>query len=358
MGWRCSANAYNQSQERDTFLNRTKKMPTTIDASADVYAVVARLIRLRDLLREGPQEASSILVRLSDDYTNDDDGKRQLRRDRQNLEALGYSIKRHLRPLRWSIETGAHLLSDDDVHALLHIREAFVENHPLAPLMTRLLTRLTSHLSDNQRALWQRQPALRAPLNPAIDYRDCADLISWLDAAISQRRQITFLYRARGQGEPIRHERLDPYEIEYTDRHFYLVAFNYRYGSVLLFRIDRIVQDPRQNSPCLLHSSQQPRRKPKPIIFTYRLPASFVDGGVSERFTILSVTTDDQYAIIQASDTSEFRIVRTLLGYGEHARLLSGPTALMKQMRDSVKLMWEGYNISEGYEGGGCENVD
>jgi predicted DNA-binding transcriptional regulator YafY len=322
-------------------------MPTTADTSADTYAVVARLIRLRDLLREGPQQATSIFAHLPDDYTNNKDGKRQLRRDRQNLEALGYSIKRHLRPLRWSIETSAHLLSDDDVHALLHIREAFTENHPLAPLITRLLTRLTGHLSDNQRALWQRQPALRAPLNPAIDYRDCAELIRWLEAAISQRRQITFLYRARGQNEPIWHERLDPYEIEYTDRHFYLVAFNYRYGSILLFRIDRIVQDPQQDSPHLLHSSQQPRRKQKPIVFTYRLPVSFVDGGVSERFTILSVTTDDQHAIIQASDTSEFRIIRTLLGYGEHALLLDGPPSLMKQMRDSVKLMWEHYNAGD-----------
>jgi predicted DNA-binding transcriptional regulator YafY len=202
---------------------------------------------------------------------------------------------------------------------------------------------LTGHLSDSQRALWQRQPALRAPLDPAIDYRDCAELIRWLEAAINQRRQITFLYRARGQSEPIWHERLDPYEIEYTDRHFYLVAFNYRYGSILLFRIDRIVQDPQQDSPHLLHSRQQQRRKQKPIVFTYRLPVSFVDGGVSERFTILSVTTDDQYAIIQASDTSEFRIVRTLLGYGEHALLLDGPPSLMKQMRDSVRLMWEHY---------------
>lgn len=327
----------------DIILCQEQKMPTASDTSADIYAVTARLIRLRDLLCGGPQDLPSILTHLPDDYTDDEEGRKKLRRDRQNLEALGYTIRRHLRPLRWSIETGARLLSDDDVHALLHIREAFVEKHPLAPLMSKLLARLTSSLSDSQRALWQRQPALRAPLNPAIDYRDCADLIRWLEAAISQRRQISFLYHARGQPEPILHERLDPYEIEYSDRHFYLVAFNYRYGSILQFRIDRIVQDTQQDSPCLLHSSQQARRTQKQIIFTYRLPASFVDGGVSERFTILSVTTDDQYAIIQASDTSEFRIIRTLLGYGEHALLLDGPPSLIQRMREAVRLMWAGY---------------
>ncbi len=318
-------------------------MTTTIETSADTYAVVGRLMRLRNLLSAGSQDAPGILAHLAEDYTTDVHGKRQVRRDLHNLEALGYTIKRHVRPLRWSIETGSHLLSDDDVHALLHIREAFTENHPLAPLIAQLLTRLTGDLSGNQRALWQRQPALRAPLHPAIDYRDCADLIRFLEAAISQRRQITFLYRARGQSEPMRHERLDPYEIEYTDRHFYLVAFNYRYGSILLFRIDRIVQDKQQDSPRMLNSSQQPRRKQKPIVFTYRLPASFADGGVSERFTILSTKMDSQYVTVEASDTSEFRIVRTLLGYGEHAVLLDGPPSLLERMRNAVKLMWENY---------------
>lgn len=321
-------------------------MAITIDTSADIYAVIGRLMRLRDLLSAGFQDAPGVLAHLPEDYADDTNGKRQLRRDLHNLEALGYSVKRHLRPLRWSIEAGSHLLSDDDVHALLHIREAFTENHPLAALVTQLLARLTSDLSDTQRALWQRQPTLHAPLNPAIDYRDCADLIRWLEAAISQRRQITFLYRARGQSEPMRHERLDPYAIEYTDRHFYLVAFSYRYGSVLLFRIDRIVQDTQHDSPRMLNSSQQPRRRPKPIVFTYRLPVSFADGGVSERFTILSTKVDAQYITIEASDTSEFRIVRTLLGYGEHALLLDGPPSLMERMREAVNLMYTNYKMA------------
>lgn len=317
------------------------------EVSADVYAVVSRLIQLRDLLCKGPQDTPGILTKMAHDYPDDANGRRQLRRDLRNLEALGYVIKRHNRPLRWSIEAGSHLLSDDDIHALLHIREAFADNHPLAPLISQLLTRLTSQLSDEQRSLWQRRPALRAPLNPAIDYSDCTELIRWLEAAISERRQIAFLYRARGRSEPILHERLDPYEIEYADRHFYLSAFNYRYGTILPFRIDRIVQDATRHSPTLLHNRQQPRREPRPIVFTYRLPASFADGGVSERFTILSVTTDDRYVTIRASDTSEFRIIRTLLGYGEHALLLDGPPSLIAEMQRCIKLMWENYSTDD-----------
>ncbi|HEU5011465.1 MAG TPA: WYL domain-containing protein [Roseiflexaceae bacterium] len=317
----------------------------------DIYSVIPRLIRLRDLLRHGPQDVHSIQTYLQDYYKNDASGKKQLRRDLRNLEALGYSLKRHLRPLRWSIESSAHLLSDHDIHTLVHIREAFSDNHPLAASVTQLMTRLTGHLSDEQRTLWQRQPALRAPLNPAIDYRDCSELIRELERAITQRQQITFLYRARGRSEPMRHERLDPYEIEYTDRHFYLIAFNYRYGSILSFRIDRIVQDKALESPRILPNMQQPRRQQKPIVFTYRLPASFADGGVSERFTIRSVRTDDQYVTVEASDTSEFRIARTLLGYGQHALLLEGPPSLMERMRTTAKLMAEHYDVGTEEEG-------
>jgi predicted DNA-binding transcriptional regulator YafY len=309
----------------------------------DVYAVVRRLLGLRDRLRTGPCDFPALVAHMPGDYTDDENGKRQFRRDLRNLEALGYIIQRHQRPLRWSLSRSAHLLSDDDVQALVHIREAFSENHPLAPAIANVLERLTGQLSAQQQALWQRRPVLRVPLNPAIDYSDCAELIRTLERAISQRQQIAFLYRARGKSEPLLHERLDPYEIEYTDRHFYLIAFNYRYGSILPFRIDRIVQDSSRESPRVLLNSQQPRRERKPIIFTYRLPASLADGGVSERFTILSFTVDEQFVTVQASDTSEFRIVRTLLGYGEHAVLLDGPPALMERMRKTVNLMYDNY---------------
>lgn len=312
---------------------------------SDVYAVVRRLLELRDWLRIEPQKFSAIVGHMPGYYTNDQSGKRQFRRDLRNLEALGYNITRHQRPLGWSLHASAHILSDEDVPVLVHIREAFTDNHPLAPLIASFLERLTGQLSEHQRTIWQRHPALRAPLNPAIDYRDCMDLIRMLERAISQHRQIAFLYCARGRSEPMLHERLDPYEIEYTDQHFYLIAFSYRYGSILSFRIDRIVQDDTSESPRLLANTQQPRRERKPIVFTYRLPASFANGGVSERFTILSFFADEHYVTIHASDTSEFRIIRTLLGYGEHAVLLDGPPSLLARMREAVKLMADNYKV-------------
>lgn len=311
----------------------------------DVYALIKRLLHLRDLLRNGAIDFSNIVKHMPGEYIDDASGKRLFRRDLHNLEALGYTIMRHQRPLRWSLEASTHLLSDDDVLALAHVRDAFNNNHPLTPTVHKVLEHLTSSLSEKQETIWYRQTVLRAPLNPAIDYSNCTELIQILERAISQRQQISFLYQARGKLEALLHDRLDAYEIEYADRHFYLIAFSYRYGSIISFRIDRIIQDAARESPRILPNMQQPRREPKPIFFTYRLPASFADGGISERFTICSYAADKEYVTIQASDTSEFRIVRILLGYGEHAQLLAGPPTLMECMRQTVKLMYANYQM-------------
>src|SRR5437867_311612 len=105
--------------------------PRMLSDEIDVYAVIRRLLRLRDRLRAEPQDFPAIVAHMPGDYTDDENGKRQFRRDLRNLEALGYAVKRHQRPLRWSLNTSAHLLLDEDVQVLVHIREAFTENHPL-----------------------------------------------------------------------------------------------------------------------------------------------------------------------------------------------------------------------------------
>jgi predicted DNA-binding transcriptional regulator YafY len=313
--------------------------------SAEVYAVVERLMRLRDLLHTRSHTMGEIITDMPADYTDDATGHRRIRRDIRNLTALGYHVQRQQRPPRWSITAGPHTLADDDVRALIAIREAFTDHHPLASAVTSLLATLTRHLTTEQQKLWQRRPVFRTPLNPALDYRDYAEVIDLLERAMLQNRQVSFWYRARGRDEAVHHPRLDPYEIEYTDRQFYLIAFSYRYGTILSFRLNRIVYTPEHHAPALLPDSQQPRRQRQSIMFTYRLPASFADGGVSERFTIHSVQTDEQYVTIEASDSSEFRIIRTLLGYGEHALLLDGPPTLLDRMRTTVARMSKQYAV-------------
>jgi predicted DNA-binding transcriptional regulator YafY len=315
--------------------------------SLDIYDVVERLMCLRNLLCDGPQDTRAILHHLSHFYADDSTGRRKLRRDLQNLTALGYEVEERSRPRpkRWIIVASPHTLSDDDVRALAYIREAFAHQHPLADDVQRFIGKLTTHLNAAQQRLWKQRPAIRIPLMPVADYRDYTDLIHWLEAAIVQRRQVSFHYRARGSDTPVLHPRLDPYEIEFVERQCYLVAFSYRFGAVLRFRINRIVQDQTIPSPALLEDVQQLRRESRPICFTYRLPASFADGGVSERFTIHAVHTDEHHVTIEASDTSEFRIVKILLGYGEHAFLVDGPPSLLNRMRMTVAQMAALYDV-------------
>jgi predicted DNA-binding transcriptional regulator YafY len=54
---------------------------------------------------------------------------------------------------------------------------------------------------------------------------------------------------------------------------------------------------------------------------------------------------DEQYVTIEASDISEFRIVKILLSYGEHALLIDGPPSLLERMRQAVTQMALQYGV-------------
>lgn len=305
----------------------------------ELYDVTSRLIRLRSLLLQQPSSFEDIVAILADCYPDDASGNRKVRRDVHNLQALGYTVSESDKPKRWHITSSPHVFSPQELETLAHIREMFMDGHPLHAAVQRLLADATRNLSVAQQVIWNRRPAFRVPLKPAIDYSQCASLIAFLERAITERHQVAFLYQARGSDEPILQTRLDPYEIEFTERHFYLIAFSYRFGSTLMFRIDRIVQDQAQESPRMLPDRQQLRRERRQIYFTYQLPASFASGGVSERFTIHAVRNLGDIVEIDASDPSEFRIIRTLLAYGEHTTLIAGPQSLFDQMRAIVVAM-------------------
>jgi len=311
----------------------------------DVPMNIERLTRLRDLLCSGPKLIADVIALLTPHYLEGEAGQRLLRRDLRVLEGMGYTVMREGRPAHITITNGPTVLADNDVDALTYIRDMFTDSHPLAPMVQQLLERLTTHLPARQRGRWQRRPALRVQLKPARDYSAQGDLLRWLDRAITDRSQIRFFYRARASLEPVLHAYLDPYDIEYTDRHFFLLAYSHTTGSVLTFRIDRIVVDAALSSPERLPGHQAPRRSPRPIRFTYRLPASFTEGGISERFTIHGFHREGDYVLVEASDTSAFRIMRILLGYGEHAVLVDGPPDLLARMRAAVAQMAMNYEV-------------
>jgi predicted DNA-binding transcriptional regulator YafY len=207
-----------------------------------------------------------------------------LDRDIEHLRELGIVIERDSskRPPTYTLRGGTPVLCEDDLRALALIRETFGDRHPQATQVRALLDRLTAQLTDAQRRRYQRRPALRAPVEPAIDYAPYDTLIADLDAAISAGQRLSFFYRAPRQSRPIRHERVEPHEIEFYDRHFYLVAYTPAYRRVFDFRIDRIQHDATFQKldrlpPGLGHSRA-------PVAFRYRLAAEVARGGVSQRF--------------------------------------------------------------------------
>ncbi|WP_110517466.1 helix-turn-helix transcriptional regulator [Herpetosiphon llansteffanensis] len=312
--------------------------------AAEVPSLIWRLIELRDLLLAQQHSFESVCQALSNTYPAGQSGQRAFRRDLHSLRAFGYQIEVANKPKRWKISTNQYVLADDDLEALMAIRDLFGAGHPMTPQVKQFVARLTSNLSPTQQTAWKRRPALRVAFNPAIDYTPYAQWIRFFSDAISLRQQVSFSYRSLSSDQPQLHPRVDPYELEYRDRHYYLLAYCYRYGMILTFRLDRMIFDVAKDSPRLLPDMQHMRRERRKIHFTYRLPAAFASGGVSERFMIEAIRYVDDEIEIDASEFSEFQIIRILLGYGEHARLIKGPESLFAQLRRVIGAMYAHYH--------------
>ncbi len=328
----------------DDFQREGNAVKTDGKADTGVYATIQRLVRLRAVIHATPQSFSQICTRLPDDYTPDPSGQRKLLRDVQALRAFGYTIQYTPTPAppRWQIRIGPPLLSDTDVQALRYIRAAFPDGSPYTPPVKQVLDLLTALLTPEQRREWEQPLTVQLATPPVQDYQRVAELLQWLEQAMRKRQQISLRYKSSGREQPIWHPRLDPYQIVYRDEQFFLEAFSYRSNRILPLRLDRIVYDRQSDdpSPIMLPSLQPPRRTQPELVFTYRLPLRFTREGVSARFTILDVQDDDTHSTITASHPNLLYIVRTLLGYGKHTRLLAGPPELLDRFYDEVQGMW------------------
>ena len=315
-----------------------------MDASDESYELINRLAALLNILQRGPATARRICEALGRNHSaaTESDLRRTIR-DIRALQHLGFQIEERGKPITFTFRGYPQLaFNQEELQTLALIREAFANLSPHADDVQHLLERLTGTLSEHQRAIYQRPPALRLPLRTAIDYRPYARVIDQFERAIAQRQQIAFDYHPLAAPGVVRHERLDPYELEYLRNHFYLVAYSYRSNYVQEFRIDRIVES--ECSPEYLHTLAPPRRKRKSITFTYRLPARFVEHGVSERFEILDcqikMDQDRDYAHIQARWWSDFWIIRTLLAYAENVVIIE-PAWLKEKYVKTLREMLE-----------------
>jgi predicted DNA-binding transcriptional regulator YafY len=322
---------------------QSSAMPNHDDTRA-VTKLVRRIQTLLLALQDGPLARPELLQRIADAYPSGDSARRTLDRDLTYLAQWGIVVERsRTRPPVYTLRGGTLAFSDGELRALALIRDTFGAHHPQGEQVQALLARLSDGLTAAARAQYEQRQVLRAPVQPAIDYTPHVALLARLQEAISRQLVIAFRYGAAG-ARSVLHRNVEPYEIEYYERHFYLVACSHDSGQVHDFRIDRI----DAVSVEVLHGGSFAHATRPLITFRYRLAAVVARGGISQRFEQQRVVEQlpNGDVIIEAQGRSDFFIRRTLLKYAHNAELL-WPPWLRAQLAEEIQALAKLYGSSE-----------
>jgi predicted DNA-binding transcriptional regulator YafY len=313
-----------------------------MDKKNTSYGLIERLKALRDLLRQGDFSKVEICRQLSKYYQTGPAGNRRLGRDIHALRQWGYQVEVHPSTHAYALKENPSLtLSDSNLQALALIRDSFEALSPISQDVIPLLDYLVSILPERQRQLVSQRAPISIWLKPAVDYRPHLKNIRLLEMAINQKRKVRLLYPAYHDNQPVLHLGVEPYAVQFFDRHFYLLGVTPRSSEMAEFRIDHIQQLE------LMPGKANRQRKRATIPFTYRLSSRITQLGISERFLDQEVRLqDDGSAIIHARGYSEFRIIQDLLRYGEQAELLQ-PSQLRARMAQVVQAMSAIYGKSQ-----------
>lgn len=305
-------------------------------SDASLTLSLVRFIALLEALRDGPLNRPDLLEHVTDAYPHSPSARVMVDRDIKHLAELGILIeKSRTRPPIYILRGATPVFDQTDLRSLALIRDTFGDRHPQAAQIHALLERLTSQLSDNDRQTYQRRQARRAPVQPAIDYSHYDNLIARLERAIDAHQKLRFNYRS-SEGRLTLHKQVEPYEIEFYERHFYLVGYSHNSRQMHDFRIDRIQEDDdfqelERLPPDMAHARPA-------VSFRYRLSATLARGEISQRFEnqhmVERLPNGD--AIIEAEGRSDFFIIQTLLRYRANAELLE-PAWLRERMIEEVR---------------------
>ncbi len=295
--------------------------------------LIVRLHALLEELRAGTLDLAELTVRLGAAYGAPPNVRRMLDRDRTHLATLGIIVEREVSPLRYTLRGGLPTYDASELRTLALFRDTFDAHHPQAAQVAALLTRLTAELTPAEQRDYARRAVRRAPVRPAIDYSPYVACIETLERAITVRQPVSFRYRPTNGHERL-HSHVEPYEIEFYERHFYLVGYTTLTRQILDFRIDRIsvLAGLDQRLP-----PGTERERPL-IVFRYRLAAILAQGEISQRFEAQRVVErlPNGDVIIEAQGRSNFFIIQTLLRYRSNAELL-WPPELRARMVEEVR---------------------
>ncbi|NJK80681.1 MAG: WYL domain-containing protein [Chloroflexaceae bacterium] len=298
-------------------------------------------------MRDGPLERPALLeaVWAQQAYPLSPHAARMLDRDIAYLHLLGITVERSAtRPSVFTLRGGTLLFTEPELRILALLRDTFDESHPQSQDIHALLNRLTSHLTRHEQQLYYQRQALQVPVQPAIDYTPYAALTAQLETAIAARQLVRFAYWPAEKPTPTLHRQVEPFAIEYYERHFYFVGYSFNTGQIHDFRIDRIQEDDHfalleRMPPEMAHERQL-------ITFRYRLAAVLARGEISQRFANQRVIEHrpNGDVIIEAEGRSSFFIRRTLLKYAGNAELLE-PAWLRAEMAADVAALARLYTL-------------
>ncbi|TMD47507.1 MAG: WYL domain-containing protein [Chloroflexi bacterium] len=237
-------------------------------------------------------------------------------------------------------------INEDEARAFVALQEGFAPGTPYAGAVQNLLQRWEWLFTEKSRQLVRQKRKRHArpvllPLSPVVDYSQHGETILSLDQALEEGAYVSFAYTPLVQSwdaEPVWHEHIEPFELEYRDGHWYFTGFVFESNTFLDFRVDRM----RPGSLHKKHEHFHPgsRQRPGVRIRYWVSPMLARHGSLSVRLRDQQVTMleGDQGAIVEGVAKSVWWARRLLLGYGEQVKALE-PEKLVLMMRETAGVM-------------------
>lgn len=292
--------------------------------------------RVEDLLRQGDPGLAEWMAK----------------QQKQRLLAITYDRQEGtfgLEQSLFSIE-----ITEDEARAFVALQEGFTPGVPYANAVQMLLLRWAWLFSAQSHALVNRKRKRRArplllPLSPVEDYSKHHKTILRLDQAIEEGAYISFDYTPLSRSwddEPVHYERVESFELEYREGHWYFTGYLPDRSSFIDYRVDRI--RPESLQPTHDHFSPGIRRRPGVKIRYWVSPMLARHESLSARLQEQQVTLldQDQGAIVEGYAKSLWWARRLLLGYGEQVRALE-PEELVEILRKESAALFHLYHSDD-----------
>ena len=283
-------------------------------------------------------------------------GLKEWCREQQRRRLLALSYDRRTGVFRLEQSVFSIDISEDEARAFVALHEGFTPGTPYAEAVQTLLKRWAWLFSEKSHLLVARKRKRRArplllPLSPVEDYSRHGDVILKLDRALEEGAYISFAYTPLGQSwdaEPIQHQHIEPYELEYRDGHWYFTAYLPDQGNFVDYRVDRIHPESLKLADSRDRFTPGTRLRHGVKIRYWVAPMMARHGSLSARLREQQVTLldEDQGAIVEGYAKSIWWARRLLLGYGAQVKALE-PEELVQAMRREVEMMSKTYEVEE-----------